>query len=71
VARYQARREDDVRSGEICAVMLDMTFGNHYGSAFVLVKDLVAELQEKAAKAETASKAKTQLNRKSFMGMGG
>jgi hypothetical protein len=71
IAHYQARREGDVRTGEICAVTLDMMFGNHYGSAFVLVKDLVAELQEKAAKAETAPKAKARLNRKSFMEMGG
>ncbi len=71
IARYQACREDDVRSGEICAVTLDMTFGNYYGSAFVLVKDLIAELQEKAAIAEMASKAKTRSTRKSFMEMGG
>ena len=58
-ARCQTYREGDVRTGEIREVVLTMTFGNYYGSAFVLVKELVAKLQEQAAGTEAEAKGRS------------
>ena len=57
--RCQTYHEGDVRTGEICEVVLTMTFGNHYDSALVLIKDLVAGLQDQATGTEAEAKERS------------